>query len=445
MAKKRFPGIYIQDHSIRSQKIFMEATDRIQLLLTRYRSKLITSAEFDELLVWMNGLTPEQSAQLAERHSDLWEQAKAGRLETTGENVDWDLMLRQVMKSPALHDQKPVRRIGLRIAAVAAVLAVVAGIYLLYDRSGKIPKRIPTAQTPVKPTEILPNTNQTTLILANGKQIVLDSAANGNLIADKPSLLVKLQDGEIAYRTPDDKTAPEYHTISVPRGGRPYRVFLADGSSVWLNAASSLRYPSYFNKENYSVELQGEGYFDINPGASVVDGPGSSLVDRASGRSPDHSVSTAKRSFPFVVRLPQMSVEVFGTQFNIMAYKDESSIQTTLLRGSVSITAGQDRRMLIPGHQARLSADGQLSVSTANTELATAWINGYFQFDKADVSSILRQVARWYDLDIEYSGKAPADLFSGKIERSLPLSGILKLLSSGQIRAEVRGRKLVVL
>lgn len=404
----------------------MEATDRIHTLLTRYRNKTITPAEFDELLIWMSGLNNEQSVQLSERHSDLWEAAKAGKLHSTGESVNSDAMLREVMESDRRTVSKPAMRLWLRIAAAAAIVVVIAGIYLLYVPAKEAPVPTASTQKTFQTDEILPIVNQTVLTLPDGRTIILDSATSGARLTSTTSIVVKVQDGEIAYRKPVDDAAPEYHTVSVPRGGRPYRVLLEDGSSVWLNAASSLRYPSFFNGAHRSVELTGEGYFDIEH-----------RVDTTSGNT--------RRNVPFIVRLPRMDVEVLGTQFNIMAYDDEGSIQATLLRGSVKVSGGNEEKLLTPGKQARLSTNGQLSVVTANTEMTTAWVNGYFQFDKADVATILRQVGRWYDLDIEYRGKVPQDLFSGKIERTLPLSGILKLLASGQIRMEISGKKLIVL
>lgn len=412
----------------------MNATDRIQLLLTRYRGRTITSAEFDELLVWMDGLNEEQSAELVKKHEELWEQAKAGQLSSTGEAIDWDSMLRKVMRpgEPAgVHRQ--AGKVWWRVAAAAAVLIMVVLIYLQYDRKEEVQEIAGRDRTLVRPEAVLPNINQTVLTMPDGRRIVLDSAVNGSTLPVNAAITVKLQEGVISYQAPAGNVVPEYHTISVPRGGRPYSILLADGSKVWLNAASSLRFPSFFNREHHSVELSGEGYFDIEP------------HPKGSGSSSGSARPSAPRVFPFIVRNRDMTIEVMGTQFNVMAYDDESSIQTTLLEGSVKIATGKEQTMLTPGNQAQITTEGNLNVGPANTAMAVAWVNGYFQFDKADIKSILRQVGRWYDLEIEYRGKVPDDLFSGKIERALPLSGILKLLASGRINIEVEHKKLIVL
>ncbi|MFT3949844.1 MAG: FecR domain-containing protein [Agriterribacter sp.] len=395
-----------------------EITGRILQLLAQYRGKKISPAEFDELLVLMDSLNEEQSERLTESHKELWEQAKAGQLNTNGQAIDWNGMLRQILESdsPALA-QKPVVKLWYSIAAASVIFFICIGAFFLFNRKKPSPAVAERQQLLRQPEDVLPNTNQTVLTLANGRQISLDSAANGSLLSDGSIQILKQHNGEIAYHSGTGVMTPEYHTITVPRGGRPYQLLLADGSRVWLNASSTLRYPSFFEGNSRTVELTGEGYFEV----------------------------AGNMNMPFRVNHKNLNVEVLGTHFNVMTYEDESSVQTTLLEGSVKISAGFDHALLTPGKQARWSPDGSLKVVDANTELAVAWVKGYFQFDKADVKTILRQVGRWYDLDIEYRGEAPADLFSGKIERSLPLAGIVKLLASGHINIKVEGKKLIVL
>ena len=409
----------------------MNPTDRIQLLLTRYSNKSITSAELDELLVWMEGLSEEQSAEIANNYLPLWQKANSGELHAGEHAVDWNAMQRQVMASSAPEKtKKTIYHMWWRVAA--AVVFIILGIttaYLLLKPDNSQPAITQNEPSIRLPENVLPNVNQTVLTLANGQQIMLDSIESGNIITDTRSKMVKLHDGEIAYDVNKASTEPEYHTISVPRGGKPYKVLLADGSKVWLNTESSLRYPSFFKKdESRTVELTGEGYFEIATQFS------------SEKSSPNNKTKTA-----FFVKLSNMSVEVLGTHFNIMSYQDEQNIETTLLEGSVKIATANSNIMLTPGKQAQLTANGTLQVITANTALATAWVNGYFHFDKADAKTVLRQVGRWYDLDVVYNSNMPDDLFSGKLERSLPLSGILKLFASSPIKVRVEGRKLIVL
>ncbi|MCC7523293.1 MAG: FecR domain-containing protein [Chitinophagaceae bacterium] len=409
----------------------MKVTNRIQLLLTRYAAKTITSAELDELLVWMEGLTDEQSAEIADAYQELWQQAINGDLAVGNHAVDWNAMLNRV-KAAAFpkENKKPVYRIWIRAAAAAVIVLFGATVtYVLLPRKQNQPLAVHPAQQVRLPESVLPNTNQTMLTFEDGHQIFLDSMKLGNIATDNSAMLVKLGVGEIAYGGDNTSSEPTYHTISVPRGGRPYIVALADGSKVWLNAESSLRYPSFFKKdEPRKVELTGEGYFEIAP----------QFISR-------HSIPNSRIKTPFFVKLPNMSVEVLGTHFNIMAYRDEQFVETTLLEGSVKIGTANSNIVLAPGKQAQLDSNGKLRVINADTALATAWVNGYFHFDKADVKTVLRQVGRWYDLDVVYNSNMPDDLFSGKMEKSLPLSGILKLFESSPVKLRVEGRKLIVL
>ena len=411
----------------------MTVSDRIHLLLTRYGNHSITSAEFDELIVWMEGLNEDESDQLLEMYKPLWEQAKMGQLESSGQKVDWRLMLDNIINSTEPEEsKKPAYYIGWRAAAAAIIILFSAVALYFMLRTGNGEKPIAHKhEINLLPENVLANVNQTMLTLPDGRQIPLDSIASGNTIGDDKYGIRKLKEGEIAYHTDTVLTAPEYHTVSVPRGGRPYRVALSDGSRILLNAESSLRYPSYFAGNDRLVELTGEGYFEIAP--------------QLRKGYPDHKGATGKTKIPFLVKLDNMTVEVLGTHFNVMSYKDEKSVETTLIEGSVKVVAGSNSVVLTPGKQAQLSAAGILHVTNADTALATAWVNGYFQFNKAGVETIFRQIGRWYDLDVEYDGNASSDLFSGKMERSLPLSGILNLFASSPIKIKLEGKKLIVL
>lgn len=411
----------------------MKVTDRIQLLLNRYGNKSITSAEFDELMIWMAGLDEEQSTELENVYQSLWEDAKKNRFNIE-HMVDWEGMLGRVMESTGPEENKKiVYRMWWRVAAaIVFLLGVIITYQLVRPKSNQSP--VANKEQSIRlPENVLPNINQTVLTVSNGRKIFLDSVASGNFLTEDNIKMIKLKGDEIAYSNDIESIEPEYHTISVPRGGRPYKVLLADGSKVWLNAESSLRYPSFFKGESRSVELTGEGYFEIAPQVSG---------DRT---APTHSSPGGKNKIPFFVKLSCMTVEVLGTHFNIMSYKDEQNIETTLLEGSVKITTGNNSTLLTPGKQAQLSANGNLNVINADTALATAWVNGYFHFNQADIKTVLRQVGRWYDLDVVYSNNMPDDLFSGKLERSLPLSGILKLFASSPIKVRVEDKKLIVL
>jgi ferric-dicitrate binding protein FerR (iron transport regulator) len=187
---------------------------------------------------------------------------------------------------------------------------------------------------------------------------------------------------------------------------------------VWLNNASSLRYPTAFAGKAREVELTGEAYFEIAPDAAL----------------------------PFKVKVNQMAVDVLGTSFNIMTYSDESAIRTTLLTGAVKVSVAGDHAVLKPGEQAQLTGSGNLKVvDDVNTDGVVAWKNGFFNFDRADLKTVMRQIGRWYDIEISYEGDLPTRAFGGKIGRNLNLSQVLELLKTYNVNFRIEGRKVTVI
>ncbi len=253
------------------------------------------------------------------------------------------------------------------------------------------------------------------------QSLLLDSTKNGIITSQGNVKVIKLDSGQLAYTPASGKgissSEISYNTISTPRAAQ-YQIVLSDGTKVWLNAASSLRYPTVFTGKDRQVVLTGEGYFEV----------------------------AKNKEKPFHVQVGGLEVEVLGTHFNIMAYEDEDAIQTTLLEGSVKVIHNNQSDLLVPGREASLGrSSNQLTVGDANVQQAVAWKNGYFYFDKSDVKTIMRQVSRWYDLDIIYEAPVPDMKFSGKIERGLPLSGIAHLLESGQIHFRIEGKNCIML
>ncbi|HEV3224853.1 MAG TPA: FecR family protein [Puia sp.] len=359
---------------------------------------------------------------------DLWEQAKAGKLDSTTDQINWDHILNRVLH---LTDQSQIipldeafpRRIGWRkIAAAIIILGVVlsGSIFFLTRKSST--EAVKTVVKPLRyPKDIVTRGNNAILTLSNGTIIVLDTAKKGVIAEQGNEKVIMMDSGQLSY-TPATiigtySTDIRYNTISTPRAAQ-YQIFLSDGTKVWLNAASSLRYPTTFSGKNRIVELQGEGYFEV----------------------------TKNKEKPFLVRTAGMEVAVLGTRFNIMAYEDENAIQTTLLEGLVKVNHGNQSDLLDPGKKAVLRRDNSiLTVGDANVNQAVAWKNGYFYFDRSDIKTIMRQVSRWYDLDIVYEAPVPDMQFSGKIERKLPLSGITRLLESSQIHFRIEGNKFIIM
>jgi ferric-dicitrate binding protein FerR (iron transport regulator) len=266
--------------------------------------------------------------------------------------------------------------------------------------------------------DLAPGANKAVLTLANGASIILDSAQNGALTTQGNTKILKLN-GMLTYEDSSKaSSAVLYNTISTPRGGQ-YQLVLADGSKVWLNAASSLRFPAAFTGKERKVELMGEGYFEVAKNASM----------------------------PFKVEVNGMEVEVLGTHFNINSYHDEPAIRTTLLEGSVKINKNNTTSLLKPGQQAEVNSAGEVRIiNDADIDAAVAWKDGKFQFDRADIYAIMRQIARWYDVDVEYKGATIISHFGGTISRNVNLSQVLKMLHlTGEVKFEINGRKIMVM
>ncbi len=303
--------------------------------------------------------------------------------------------------------------------AVAAVfiLLVGLGVYWLWDTSTKQEREVAIQEHPEGIKDIAPGSNKAILRLADGTEILLDSAHDGTLAQQGAVKIIKLTNGQLAYNTQKGRSEEVlYNTITTPKGGQ-YHLVLADGTKVWLNAASSLHFPAAFTGKERAVELKGEGYFEVAKNAAM----------------------------PFHVHVNDMDVQVLGTHFNVNAYTDESTIRTTLLEGSVQVSKGEQTRLLKPGQQAAASQKGQIGVEDdVDVEEVMAWKNGLFQFQSADLEAIMRQAARWYDIEIEYKEKI-TERFSGQISRNVNLSQLLKILElTGKVHFEIEGRKIIV-
>ena len=389
----------------------------ISQLILKYNRREINPEETKELLAWVAEL-PErqelfasltQSAPLEEQlrqYMDYEEERLLDRLNR----------LRQDGVPPdarVLYTRTRRRRWILAAAALFFVIGVGGYWFSLH-------KPISTArvQQPVLPKmDVAPGGNKAILTLAGGRQIVLDSAANGLLAEQGNALVKKLADGRLAYSATDKESAViTYNVLSTPRGGQ-YNVLLPDGTQVWLNAASSITYPTAFSGTERRVTISGEAYFDV----------------------------TTDPGKPFLVQVNGLEVRVLGTQFNINAYADEPGIQATLLKGSVLVSGPGHRVKLQPGQQAQ-AINGTLSVlPSPDLEQVMAWKNGLFKFNGTPITEIMRQVQRWYDVDIEYHGQVQQLTFSGKIPRRDYASQVLKMLEeTGGAHFFIEGKTIKV-
>ncbi|HZZ74506.1 MAG TPA: FecR domain-containing protein [Puia sp.] len=406
----------------------MDVNEHVRLLFDKYLRKECSAEEFEEMMTWLLAMDEGEKNKLSAPLKELWDKAMAHQLPSTAERVDWDNVYNKVVNVGEQDSSIPIdinqpRRMEWKRVAIAIVLFGVLISASLWFLNRKTPKEIVKIEKPVthQPEEILPKGNQALLTLSNGSVVVLDSTKNGIITNQGNVRVIKLDSGQLAYRpvaaNGTESSEITYNTISTPRAAQ-YEVVLSDGTKVWLNAASSLKYPTAFSGQERKVELTGEGYFEV----------------------------AKNKDKPFHVRVGSVGVEVTGTHFNIMAYEDEASIQTTLLEGSVKVSANGQSDVLKPGKQASLNrGDSKLTTGDANVQQAIAWKNGYFYFDRSDVKTIMRQVSRWYDLDIVYESNVPDMKFSGKIERNLPLSGISHLLESGQIHFRIEGKNCIMM
>lgn len=304
------------------------------------------------------------------------------------------------------------------VAAAACIILFISSFaYWLFQHRSKNEFVATVDIPPEKQTLIKPGGNHAILIMDDGRKILLDSAQNGNIVSGNSKIkkqgAVLVYDGSKAFK---ERTVAIYNTLSTPKGGQ-YQIVLPDGSKVWLNASSSIHFPTAFIGKERNVELTGEAYFEI----------------------------AKNKEKPFHVNVNGIQIEVLGTHFNVNAYDDEGAINTSLLEGSVKIKKGTISGLLKPGQQGVLKENSNnLQIKSADMNEVIAWKNGLFQFDGADIKTIMREIGRWYDVQIEYTGMVPDRRFEGKISRDAQLSDVLKILALSNVKFEVEGKTILV-
>ena len=314
-----------------------------------------------------------------------------------------------------------VKRRWMRVAAAAAVVLVlgVAAYWLIRTRETK-----PGTTTIAATKDISPGGNKAILILADNSTIVLDSAANGQLAQQGTTVVTKSNDGQLAYSLPGrgEASKPVFNTLRTPRGGQ-YQLVLPDGSKVWLNAASAITYPTSFPGKERKITIDGEAYLEVAHNAAK----------------------------PFKVEANGTEVEVLGTHFNVHAYTDEPAEKITLIQGSVKVgnrqsAIGNQSVILKPGEQVLVSQSSQLSQPIpVQTDEVLAWKNGLFNFTNADIESIMKQIERWYDVEVVYEGPKPEGHFKGKIPRNVMASEMLKIIEASGIHFRMENKKIIIM
>jgi len=388
----------------------------IQQLFKKYLDDTITKEELQHLYALIGeGYNPDQLDPL------LQAAFTEGRYTGSADAAERQEILSGLLERISGQPQRRTRIISLRQwVGYAAILLVIAGAgFLFYNiRTGKTPVPLAVRQ-PAKDIPA-PKGAKATLTLSGGQQIILDSAGSGQLAVQGNTRIQKLKNGQLAYAAAaNNPNEILYNTLSTTKGGQTM-VVLSDGTKVWLNALSSLKYPTAFGKERI-VALDGEAYFEVS----------------------------GDKSKPFKVNIRDKGeVVVLGTHFNINAYRDEPTINTTLLEGSVRVSSGTvstggavsggsqagsavavSSTTIKPGQQVRQKDDQLIVSNNVNIEDVMAWKNGYFSFDGASTEEIMRQVSRWYDVSIVYEGNTKDERFAGSMPRSANASRLLEVLS----------------
>ncbi|MCW3463472.1 FecR family protein [Chitinophaga nivalis] len=311
-------------------------------------------------------------------------------------------------------------------AAMVAVLIGLSGYYYVYHAS-----RTPSAQITPADRHNISGNNKATLILHNGQTIALDSVQNGLLATQGAGRVVKTKTGEIIYSAAEKEAEGiMYNNITTPRGGQ-YSLQLSDGSKVWLNAASSIRFPVVFPASERKVYITGEAYFEIA-----------------------HLTDHRHQAMPFIVESDNKyatngsyKVEVLGTKFNINAYSNEPFVSTTLLEGKVKVHAynTMQSRVLFPNQQVNITPKGEMNLTTpADPGIVIAWKNGYTQFSAVPLSVVMRQIERWYDVNVQFEDHITDVRFTGKLKRNESLSEFLRILDLNDIQYEISNSTIVI-
>ncbi|MEO9020956.1 MAG: FecR domain-containing protein [Ginsengibacter sp.] len=348
--------------------------------------------------------------------------------------VDWEKLYNNIVEEKNNRNTEPVVRKMIwthwAAAAAAVLLLLGTGYYFLHSSYEK-QKDLSKNERPKINDITAPNSVNAFITLSNGQKITLDSASNGTLAQQGNVSVIKLSDGKIAYH-PDaalDKSDGElmYNTLTNPAGSKVVNITLEDGTRVWLNAKSSLRYPTVFTGSERKVEISGEAYFEV----AHLSLPNNGKEETA---------------MPFHVDVRGVDVKVLGTHFNINGYDDEVAIKTTLLEGSVKITTASSSKMIKPGEQAQVTplTGESINIITPDLSEVMAWKNGEFSYTNSDLETIMRQMARWYNVEVVYRDRI-SDHYTVNVSDNVPVSQLFKFIEmSGGVHFEIVGKKILV-
>jgi transmembrane sensor len=386
-----------------------EKAMRIAYLIAGFVNKTLKPHEFAELDRWLE--QSDENIILFEKLTDE-DNIEAGLAEMR--QTDVEAAYKRIQNKIVFKKEKKYIQLWTYAVAASLILILTAGYFLLWNDQVSAPL---ATEQPQPANDILPGTDKATLTLADGRTIVLEEQAIGNISLESGTNIIKKDSGQIAYNTNQGSQGEMvYNTLIIPKGGQ-YQITLSDGTKVWINAASILRYPVVFSGMERTIELTGEAYLEV--------------------------VHDPQR--PFHVKSANQDVTVIGTRFNISAYRDDALVKTTLLEGKIKLSTESNNIIVKPGQQYITDATGDIALNKkAHVETAVAWKNGVFSFKDEKIENILKQISRWYDAEIVYEGKVDHH-FNGEISRKLPVSKVLNLLEkTGRVHFDIEGKKIKV-
>lgn len=395
-------------------------SQRLQILFNKYAGGQASPEELHEF--WQLVAAMDKDELLSADMKAWWDKHEGSYDLSAG--VDGAKTLKRILAGGSRQEtdyisihHRPGRRTRQMWAAAAACLLIALGAWFYFQRPGKELLPVAKIANPAYHNDVLPGVQGATLTLADGSVVQLDSAGSG-LHLVQGNAQVSAANGTVVYAGEGATAQTAYNTLTT-RKGQQYPLRLSDGSLVILDAGSSITYPVVFQDKNRVVKVEGQAWFEI-------------------------ARDTAR---PFIVQHNNKQVQVYGTHFNVKAYNDEPDMRVTLAEGSIKVTNGSASQMLVPGQQAILSKSGDgISVDArADIEETIAWKNGLFEYKSKDLTHVMRDVARWYDIEIVYDGPKPTDTFTGGISRAVTLTELLTILEMSRIHFKLDGRKLTVL
>ncbi len=397
-------------------------------LLNRFLNNDCSDLEKQEVEAWL--LNPNNDELISKWMAEHWDNTNAIE-NTTNENLNYTRIRAIIQARIGLHrnsDRKNAKVVILDfiknnkpfryVAAAAIIFSFITNLYFLFSNNRNAERGITGTEKRVSPPDIAPpNSTNAVLTLANGQKIQLDSVGKGILATEGTVKVAKNELGEIVYSESAKTNSISYNTMSLPKGSKPIRLVLSDGSLVWLNAASSVTFPTAFIGSERKVSITGEAYFEVAHNASK----------------------------PFYVSHDDITVRVLGTHFNVNTYQDERNIKVTLLEGSVNVSKGNNSARLKPGEQAVVAKDKIGLITNIDLEEVMSWKNGQFYFKGTELKSIMRQIEKYYNVEVEFKDDIN-DEFYAKMERNINVSEFLKKLElTNIVHFKIEGNKITVM